>query len=64
MNYWPGTNIPKSNGNAFTSWKTGKKDSVAKKESVAKQLQNNSVLTKKEQLNVKKSFTIYTKARP
>lgn len=21
MNYWPGTNIPKSQGNAFTSWK-------------------------------------------
>lgn len=24
MNYWPGTNIPKSQGNAFTLWKEGK----------------------------------------
>ena len=24
MNYWPGTNIPKSNGNAFTNWKDGR----------------------------------------
>lgn len=24
MNYWPGTNIPKSSGNAFTDWKDGR----------------------------------------
>ena len=28
MNYWPGTNIPKSNGNAFTYWKSGEPSKI------------------------------------
>lgn len=60
MNYWPGTNIPKSNGNAFTSWKTAEQIS---KESKTKQMRLSGVMTKPEDLSRKKSFTIYSKAR-
>lgn len=62
MNYWPGTNIPKSNGNAFTSWKTKEPSVMTKKASVAKQLQVSGLAIGKSALNVKKSFTIYSKA--
>ena len=64
MNYWPGTNIPKSNGNAFTSWKTSKGSVISRQESAAKQMQTNGMIAGKvkEKLNAKNTFTIYTKA--
>ena len=66
MNYWPGTKIRKSNGNAFTSWKTNAPSAIAKSESVPKQLQTNGIAMGKgkDKLNIKKSFTIYAKAKP
>ena len=62
MNYWPGTKIPKSNGNAFTSWKKGEPSVLTKKTSVAKQLQTSGLAVGKGALDAKKSFTIYPKA--
>ncbi len=61
MIYWPGTNIVKSNGNAFTSWKK-KPETTEKKQSVVRQIQTNGLLYGKDALSIKKSFTIYSKA--
>ena len=63
MTYWPGTNIPKSNGNAFTYWKSGAPSRITSskewKMSQASALQNaGSGMAKNKQ------FTIYSKARP
>ena len=60
MNYWPGTNIPKSQGNAFTSWKTTHQ---TPRDSKAKQMRLNGVMTKPEDLSLKKSFVIYSRAK-
>ena len=61
MNYWPGTNIPKSQGNAFTEWKKGRSQITNSKQwkmSEASTLQNAGSGTAKN-----KQFTIYSKAR-
>ena len=56
MNYWPGTKIPKSNGNAFTAWKEGR-PSIANnlkwKQSVIGQ--QNAKGSDKNQITIKKS---------
>ena len=58
--YWPGTKILKSNGNAFTSWKTS---NGAEGKSIAKQIRSNGVMTRPEDLVRKKSFIIYSRAK-
>lgn len=60
MNYWPGTNIPKSNGNAFTSWKTV---TIDQRKSKTQQMRHSGMLVNPEELSRKKSFTIYSKAK-
>jgi len=60
MNYWPGTKIPKSNGNAFTSWKTITSGEIKNK---TQQIRRNGLISSPEELSRKKSFTIYSKAR-
>ncbi len=62
MSYWPGTKIPKSQGNAFTSWKTPAPSKITKGQSLTKQLQTNGIATGKDKLSIKRSFTIYAKA--
>lgn len=54
MNYWPGTSIPKSNGNAFTSWKA--KPSVMNDKSVKQSLigKQNALSTPRVQITYKK----------
>jgi hypothetical protein len=59
--YWPGTKIPKSQGNAFTSWMTSPEPRPRKKVSIVQQKQRSGVLIDKN-LNRKKSFTIYSRA--
>ena len=56
MNYWPGTNIPKSQGNAFTSWKENRPslaNNLKWKQSVIGQ--KNAKQSDKNQLVLKKS---------
>ena len=62
MTYWPGTKIPKSNGNAFTLWKDGQPSVLTKKNSVAQQIHKGGYVLSKSGLSSKKSFTIYSKA--
>jgi hypothetical protein len=61
--YWPGTKIVKSQGNAFTSWKSGSPSSITNtkewKLSQSSTIQNAGAGTDK-----KKQFTIYSAARP
>ena len=64
MIYWPGTKIPKSQGNAFTSWKTKGNSVFTEKNSVAKQIKTNGMAVDENALKIKKSFTIYAKAKP
>lgn len=59
MNYWPGTKIPKSNGNAFTSWKTGNSEIIGSKEWKAA-----DAAKRRTNIDRKNSFTIHSKARP
>jgi hypothetical protein len=58
MNYWPGTKIPMSTGNAFTSWKEG--PSVVLSSHDWKRAE-----TTRQQIakNPTRSFTIYSKAK-
>lgn len=58
MNYWPGTKIVKSQGNAF-DWRN--KDSCILSDPHVRAV--NTVLLQKAELKAKKSFTIYSKAR-
>lgn len=55
MNYWPGTNIPKSQGNVFTTWKnkTSLANNLKWKQSVIGQ--KNAKQSDKNQLVLKKS---------
>ena len=59
MNYWPGTKIVKSQGNAFTNWKDSR-PSVVNNKSLKQSLvgQKNAAHSKKNQ------FTIYSRAKP
>lgn len=59
MNYWPGTKIPKSHGNAF-DWKSGKSK-------ITQQLDFKSANNaQKYMMNQSESryFTTYSKAKP
>ena len=59
--YWPGTKIVKSQGNAFTSWKTGTSritNSREWKQSAASTRQMAGSGT-----DPKKQFTIYSRAK-
>lgn len=62
MNYWPGTNIIKSNGNAFTSWKAGNPSVILKDKTI-----NASNQFKKINADAgsdpRRAFTIYSKAK-
>lgn len=54
MNYWPGTKIVKSSGNAFTSWKA--KPSVMSDKSIKQSLigKQNALSTPRVQITYKK----------
>ena len=62
MIFWPGTNIPKSQNNAFTLWKTGERSKITNtrewRNSQASTMQMAGTGSDK-----KKQFTIYSKAR-
>lgn len=61
MTYWPGTNILKSQNNAFTEWKRGRSRITTSAEwrmSQASQIHNAGAGT-----DPKKQFTIYSKAK-
>ena len=61
MNYWPGTKIVKSQGNAFTDWKHGRSkitNSAEWRMSQASSRQNAGAGT-----DPRKQFTVYSKAR-
>ena len=61
MIYWPGTNIPKSQGNAFTEWKQQRSRITTSTEwrmSQASTIHNAGAGT-----DPKKQFTIYSKAK-
>ena len=57
MNYWPGTKIVKSRGNAF-DWKNTNSNILNDPQLRAVNL----LLKQKTELKSKKSFTIYSKA--
>ena len=61
MNYWPGTKIPKSTGNAF-DWRNAKSKIVTSKEFKMSQASSIQMAGKGEEKS--RSFTIYSKARP
>ena len=63
MNYWPGTKIPKSNGNAFTSWKNGEPSILTKKGSVAQQIHLGGYVLVQNDLKNKRAFTIYSRVQ-
>jgi hypothetical protein len=58
MNYWPGTKIPMSTGNAFTSWK--ERPSVVLSSHDWKSSESARRQTVK---NPNRQFTIYSKAK-
>lgn len=61
MIYWPGTNIIKSQGNAFTDWKKGGSritNTAEWRMSQASQIHNAGA-----GMDPKKQFTIYSKAQ-
>lgn len=61
MIYWPGTNIPKSQNNAFTEWKQERSRITTSTEwrmSQASTIHNAGAGT-----DPKKQFTIYSKAK-
>ena len=62
MIYWPGTNIPVSQGNAFTSWKTGESHVTSSKE--WKQSIAAARMMAGTGRDPRKQFTIYSRARP
>lgn len=59
--YWPGTNIVKSQGNAFTDWKNGGSRITNTKE--WKMSQASTLQTAGSGTDKKKQFTIYSKAQ-
>lgn len=61
MNYWPGTNIPKSSGNAFTSWKHGGSSITTSKEWRMSQASTQQLAG--TGTDPRKQFTIYSKAK-
>jgi hypothetical protein len=56
--YWPGTNIVKSQGNAFTSWKEAPSLIMRDKEWKLSEAARRQVGTK-----FSRPFTVYSKAR-
>lgn len=56
--YWPGTNIVKSQGNAFTSWKTSPSHVFQTKEWKQAEAARRAASTQ-----AGKPFTIYSRAR-
>lgn len=61
MNYWPGTKIPKSTNNAFTSWKTGERSAITS----SREWRLSEIATKNMAgtgTDKRKAFTIYSKA--
>lgn len=60
MNYWPGTTIIKSKGNAF-NWQ-GSVSQIAAHKSF-KQSQSSALINAGNGTDVKKQFTIYSKAQ-
>lgn len=62
MTYWPGTNIPKSTNNAFTSWKTGDRSQIT----TSREWRMSEISTKQMAgtgTDKRKQFTIYSRAR-
>lgn len=59
MNFWPGTKIRKSHGNAF-DWKTRDPSYVLQDKDIKAV---NLINKQKAELESKRSFTIYSKAR-
>ena len=62
MNYWPGTKIPKSEGNAFTLWKNGKGSAITN----SKEWRMSEASTKQMAgtgTDKRKQFTIYSRAK-
>lgn len=62
MNYWPGTNIIKSQGNAFTSWKSGKPSIILKDKHINASNQF-KIINAGASEDPRRSFTIYSKAK-
>ena len=60
MNYWPGTNIVKSQNNAFTDWKNTKSKITQTKE--WKNSQASQIAMAGRGSDPSKQFTIYSKA--
>lgn len=60
MNYWPGTKIVKSKGNAF-DWRKGE-DSIASAKEFTKSLKSTQANTGNG-TNKRRVFTIYSKAK-
>jgi hypothetical protein len=58
MNYWPGTKIVKSFGNAFTSWQNTQSVVTSSKEWKASEASKRQMNTQQN-----KPFTIYSKAQ-
>ena len=58
MNYWPGTKIPVSQNNAFTSWKTGESQITSSRDWKASE-------AAKRQMHLKKNkpITLYSRAK-
>ena len=61
MTYWPGTNIVKSQGNAFTSWKYGGSSITTSKEWRMSQASTQQLAG--TGTDPRKQFTIYSKAK-
>jgi len=58
MNYWPGTKIPMSTGNAFTSWKERPSVVLSSHDWKSSESARRQVVQGKS-----KAFTIYSKAK-
>lgn len=62
MKYWPGTNIPMSTNNAFTSWKTGDRSQIT----TSRDWRMSEIATKNTAgtgMDKRKQFTIYSRAK-
>ena len=62
MNYWPGTNIVKSQNNAFTSWKDGVRSKITDNKEW-RNSQASTVQMAGKGSDPRKQFTVYSKAR-
>lgn len=58
MNYWPGTDIPKSRNNAF-DWRVKPSEVIHDKEFKA-----SVAATRNTNMQKSRQFTVYSKARP